>query len=186
MFVFLTALQANEDLSRLLNFDLSFLNEMWVVWVNLALIIALLSWLLYKPMLGFLEKRREGIKNDIESAAENFRKSEEARKSYDEKLSGIKAERDEILNDAKKTATARQDEIIGAAKSEADRIIDRAKRDIEQERQKAKDEMHKHIVQISTIMAEKLMGDKLNTDEKTRSRLLNQAIADLGDAKWKN
>ena len=186
MFVLLNAFNANPDQSGILSFDLGFLNSIWFVWLNMAFIIFVLSWLLYKPLLQFLENRRQRIKNEIESAAENFRKSEEAKATYDAKLSGITQERDEILDTAKKTAQAREAEIIAAAKSEAGLIMDRARRDIEQEREKARDEMHRQIVQVSALMAERLMGGQLTTDDATRDRLLNEAIAELGAVEWKS
>ena len=186
MFLFLNALNANPEWSGILGFDISFINEMWFVWINMAFIIFVLSWLLYKPLLQFLEARRDRIKGEIESAAENFKKSEEARAAYDAKLRGIKQERDEILDTAKKTAQSREIEIIAAAKNEADLIMERARRDIEQEREKAKDEMRSQIVQVSALMAERLMGGQLTTDDATRDRLLNQAIAELGAVEWKS
>ena len=186
MFVFLNAFAQVDEYSGILGFDLAFLNDLWFVWINMAFIIFVLSWLLYKPLLQFLENRRQRIKNEIESAAENFRKSEEAKATYDAKLSGITQERDEILDTAKKTAQAREAEIIATAKSEAGLIMERARRDIEQEREKAKDEMRRQIVQVSALMAERLMGGQLTTDDTTRDRLLNQAIAELGAVEWKS
>jgi len=186
LFVFLTAFEPVDEYGRILGFDLSFINELWFVWINMAFIIFVLSWLLYKPILQFLEMRRERIKGEIEAAAENFKKSEEARTAYDAKLSGIKQERDDILDTAKKTAQTREAEIIAAAKSEADLIMERARRDMEQEREKAKDEIHRQIVQVSALMAERLMGGQLTADDATRNRLLDQAIAELGDAEWRN
>ncbi|MDR2183236.1 MAG: F0F1 ATP synthase subunit B [Clostridiales bacterium] len=182
----LNAFVSDDALSGLLNLDLSFLNSMWFVWINMVFIIFVLAWLLYKPLLNFLENRRERIKNEIESAAENFRKSEEAKATYDAKLSGIARERDEILDTAKKTAQAQETEIIAAAKNEAGLIMERARRDIEQEREKARDEMRRQIVQVSALMAERLMGGQLTADGATRDRLLNQAIAELGAVEWKS
>ncbi|MCL2573259.1 MAG: F0F1 ATP synthase subunit B [Defluviitaleaceae bacterium] len=186
MIALLTAFTPIDDYSGVLGFDWGFLNSLWFVWLNMAFIIFVLSWLLYKPILQFLEKRRERIKNEIESAAENFKKSEESKATYETKLKGISGERDEILDTAKKTASAREAEIIAAAKSEASLIMERARREIEQEREKAKDEIHREIVQVSALMAERLIGSQLTTDDATRDRLLNQAIAELGAVEWKS
>ena len=182
MFALLLAYNPGDAYEPLLGFDLNFINTIWFVWINLIFIVAILSWLLYKPLMKFLNDRRERIKNEIAAAAENFKKAEEARITYDAKLSRIAQEREEILDAAKKTAQAREGEIIAAAKSEVDLIMSRARRDIEQEREKAKEEVHRQIVQVSVLMAEKLIGSQLNTDEAARERLLNQAIAELGSA----
>jgi len=182
LFVFLNALPAVDEYSGLLSFDWSFINNMWFVWVNMAFIILILTWLLYKPMLKFLDERRERIKNELKSAADNLKAAEETRATYDAKLLGVAFEREEILDAAKKTAYAREEEIITAAKNEADLIMERARREMDQEREKVRDEMHHQIVQVSAVMAEKLMASQLGADGAARERLLNQAIADLGNA----
>jgi len=182
----LNAFAAVDGYGGILGFDLAFLNSIWFVWLNMAFIIFVLAWLLYKPLLNFLEQRRERIKGEIEAAAENFKKAEEAKATYDAKLAGITGERDEILDAAKKTATAREAQIIAAAQSEAGLLKERAQRDIDQEREKAKDEIHRQIVQVSALMAERLMGSQLTADEATKSRLLDDAIAELGAVEWKN
>jgi len=159
------------------------ISEVIVSFVNLAIIIAILSWLLYKPVLKFLNDRRERIRGELEHAEENLKASEKTKAQYTTKLESIKAERDEILDYARKTAGEREKEIIASANTEAGLILERARREIEQEREKARDEMKGQISQVSAMMAERLMGDQL--DNEARDRLLNQAITELGDAQWR-
>ena len=171
------------EYSGILNFDLAMISGIVVSFINLAIIIAILSWLLYKPVLKFLNDRRERIRGELEQAEENLKASEETKAQYNAKLEGIKAERDEILDYARKTAGERESEIIVSANKEAGLILERARREIEQEREKAKDEIKGQIIQVSAMMAERLMGNQM--DDEARDRLLNQAITELGDAQWR-
>ena len=173
---------ANGYGGRILGFDLAFLANVWMVWVNMIIIIVLLSWLLYKPVKQFLNDRRDRIMNELETAAENLRASEETREFYDNKLADIMVERDEILDEARKMAGEREAAIVAEANSEAGLIRERAKREIELDREKAKDEMRKQIIHISAAMAEQLIGESI--DDETRSQILNRAIAEMGDASW--
>jgi len=185
--MFLTATTtATADEGRMLGFDLSFLNEIWIVWLNMAIIIFILSWLLYKPIKNFLHNRRERIRAEIEDTAENLRASEEARVQYNSRLAEIHTEREEILDHARKQAGERGAEIIASANSEAGLIIDRARREIDQEREKAKDEMRSQIIQVSAMMAEQIMGGIGQMDEAKRNEILDRAITELGDVQWKN
>ena len=185
MNLFLTAANGAEGYGgRILGFDLAFLTSMWMVWLNMIVIILLLSWLLYKPVKKFLNDRRNRIMNELETAAENLRASEETRGFYDGKLANIMVERDEILDEARKMAGEREAAILAEANSEAGLIRERAKRDIELDREKAKDEMRKQIIHISAAMAEQLIGESM--DEETRNQILNRAIAEMGDASWTN
>ena len=182
--MFLITFNANNEWGRVLGFDLEFLIGILFVWFNLAAIILILSWLLYKPIVNFMNDRKERIRAEIENAAENLRLSEEAKTEYAEKLAGIKVEREEILDTARKAANEREAAIIAGANNEASLLMERARKEIEQEREKAKDEIRSQIVQVSAMMAEQLMGGHM--DPATRDKILNQSITELGDTPWRN
>jgi len=55
-------------------------------------------------------------------------------------------------------------------------------KDIEREQERARDEVKKQIIEISSLMASRFVS--ANMDDSTQKKLLNEAIADLGDAKW--
>jgi len=167
----------------MLSFDWAFVMNLLLVLINLGIIIFLLSWLLYKPVLGFLAQRKERIRSELAQAAENLRVSEEKKTQYDTKLAAIKTEREDILDAARRVAGEREAEIIVNANAEAGLIMERARREIDQEREKAKDEMRSQIIQVSAMMAERLMGSGM--DVSTRDKLLNEAITELGDAEWR-
>jgi len=178
----LLMLQPDPEISRILGFDLDFLVGMLFIWLNLAVIIFLLSWLLYKPVLNFLLARKERIQNDLDTATENLRSSEEAKVLYNQKLENIGVERDEILTTARKNAQMREAEIISDANKEALLILERAKLEIEREKEKVKGEVKAHIIEVGSLMAERFVGNYL--DAGTKDKLLDQAITDLGDVEW--
>ena len=172
------------DYSNLLGFDWDFFMDILFAWVNVAVIIFILSWLLYKPVRKFLSDRRDRIASDIAIAEENLRVSEETRVQYNAKLANISTERDEILADARKMAIEREAEIIAIANSEANLIMERARKELQMERELVQSEIRNQIIQVSTMMAERFMGSHM--DEATKDKLLNQAITELGDAEWRN
>jgi len=172
------------EYSGLLGFDWDFFMGVIFAWVNVAVIIFILSWLLYKPVRKFLGDRRDRIASDIETAEENLRVSEETRAQYNSKLANIGTERDEILADARKMAIEREAEIIAGANNEAGLIMERARRELQMERELAQSEIRNQIIQVSTMMAERFMGSHM--DAAAKDKLLDQAIAELGDAEWRN
>ena len=185
--MFLTSFfNPNDNYSGILGFDTAFIMGILFQWVNVAFIIFILSWLLYKPVRDYLYNRRERISKEIETAARNLQISQETKANYDAKLANVGLEREEILDAARKTANDRSSEIIAGANSEAGLILERARREIAQEREKARDEIREQIIQVSAMMAEQLLGSQINADEATKDRLLNQAIAELGDVSWRN
>ncbi|MDR2168370.1 MAG: F0F1 ATP synthase subunit B [Clostridiales bacterium] len=177
-----SVLSANGN-SWFLRFDLQTLIDMGILWLNAAFIIFILHRLLNKPIKNFLNNRRERIAGELARAAADMKEAEEKRGLYEGKLSHINEERDGILEDARKLANQKEAEIIQGANDEARLIMDRAKLEIEREKEKAKDEMKSQIIQVSALMAERLMGQGM--DEAAKDRILNEAIVELGDAVWK-
>lgn len=171
-------------MDRILAFDWPMISNLLVQLFQTGVMIAFLSWLLYKPVLKFLKNRSERIANQIQSAKEGLEQSEVLKAEYEEKLKNIGKERDEILEAARKQAKAREASIIEAAKAEADAILKRAAADLELEQQKVKDEMKVQLVEISSLMASRFVAK--NMDKATEDALLNQVITDLGDVKWLN
>ena len=180
--VVLTRVEETND-SWFLRFDLDLLFEMAFIWFNVAVIILILAKLLYKPVRTFLVNRRERIAAELEKAAADMKDAEEKRSLYESKLAGAAGEREEILEAARKTASEREAKIIENANGEARLIMDRARNEIEREKEKAKDEMRTQIIQVSAMMAEQLLGGGMDEDKK--DKILNEAIAELGDAVWK-
>ena len=78
------------------------------------------------------------------------------KKEYEEKLKNIESERTAILQEARTTALKNSQIIISDAKTEATAIKDRANLEIERAEEKAKDDIKKQIVQVSTLMSEKI------------------------------
>ena len=132
---------------------------------------------LYRPVKGLLQKRAERIEADINEATVNKASAEELKALYEQKLRDIETERNAILEEARKEATARLNQILGKAKTEAQITRDRAKRDIAAEQERVKAEIHQAIIDISTDMAAKLVSATI--DKNAHDRLFSEAMDEL-------
>ena len=143
--------------------------------INTAILCFILSKLLYQPVLKFLNARKEKISSQID-------KTEALKKEYEEKLKNIESERTAILQEARTTALKNSQIIISDAKTEATAIKDRANLEIERAEEKAKDDIKKQIVQVSTLMSEKFVAAKMTEDEQ--NKLVDETISDLEEIEW--
>ena len=132
---------------------------------------------LYKPVKNILQKRADRVEADMRDAAENKASAEELRAMYEQKVRDIEVERSAILDEARKEAAARVNQILGDAKDEAQLTRDRARRDIVAEQERVKDEMHRAIIDISTDMAAKLVVATI--DKQGHDRLFAEAMEEL-------
>lgn len=168
----------------ILTLDQSFLIDVAWQLLNTVILCGVLSFLLYKPVLKFMEKRRERIQNQLDTADEKLTDAGRLKAEYEKKLREINTEREEILSMARTRAAQREQEIISQAKKEAETLKNRAMTDIQREQEKAKDEMKKQIIEISSAMASRFI--KASIDESEQKKLADEVISELGDVKWQN
>jgi len=145
--------------------------------VSFAVLVIVFMKFLYKPVKGILQKRADRIATEIQEASENKFAAEELKALYEQKIRDIETERSTILDDARKEATARLNQILGEAKTEAQITRDRAKRDIAAEQERVKAELHRAIIDISTNMAAKLVSATI--DQHAQDRLFTEAMDEL-------
>lgn len=163
-------------------FDPAMMYDMLKIWINVVILCVILALILYNPVKNFLKARREGIQRQIETAEHNLQESDRLKADYEAKLREIDKERTAILNEARNQALKQSDEMMVDARHNADLIRNRATQDVEREKEQAKDEMRKQLIEISSLMASRYIT--ANMDQATQSRLLEEAIADLGEAEW--
>ena len=132
---------------------------------------------LYKPVKGILQKRADHIETSLQNAAQDKATAEELKLYYEGKMRDIEIERTTILEDARREAMARADQIFADAKEDAHITRERAKRDIATEQERVKAEVYQAIVDISTDMAEKLVAASI--DKSTQDKLFAEAMDEL-------
>ena len=119
---------------------------------------------------------------------------ESLRKAHDasEKLENIQKEGESILQEARekqaailKVATDTRESIVAKAqdkaKAEADRIISEAKAEIEVEKQNAIRDIREQVAELSVKIAEKIVRQKLSTDDRQMElidKLLDEVQSD--------
>ena len=129
-------------------------------------VFLLLSYLLFNPARNLMEKRQEGIREQMETAAREKQDAIQFKAEYDEKIKNVQKETDEILSEARKKALKKESVMLEEAREEAAQIVARANREVELEKSKVKDEMKQEIINVATAMAGKslhLLWTKANS-----------------------
>lgn len=144
-----------------------------LIFLMVLLILRVFAW---KPILNALKVREDGIRGTL-NAAEKTRAEMEKLKAGNEKiLQEAKIEKDAILKEAKEM----KEEIINEAKErtveETKKMIEAARLKIEEHKLAAMSEIKEQIIVLSVEMAEKILREKLSTEEKNKEflyRLMN-------------
>lgn len=166
----------------ILSLDMNLVKDILFQLLNTAILCAVLSYLLYKPVKNFMAARRKRIEGQIDSAEKKLDDANKMKALYEEKLKDIDKEKEQILNEARNRGVLREQEIISEAKKEAETIKNRAMVDIQREQEKAKDEIKKQIIEVSSIMAGKFIAEAI--DQKRQEKMVDEVISDLEEVKW--
>ena len=149
--------------------------------VNTILLCFMLSKVLYTPILNFLNARKEKIAGQIDSAQQRLEEAKALKAEYEQKINNIKIEADEIIDNAILNAKRNSQEILLTARQEANNIHKRTIKDIHREEEKARDEVKKQIIEVSSIISAKFIKANITDDEQYK--LVEQTILDLEEVK---
>ncbi len=148
--------------------------------INLFIQMYIVKRFFLDKVLAILDKRREAADQEIEQAQAAKDEALSIKETYEENMKQAKAEANEILLSAQKTATARSEEIISEAKTQAAQIKEKASQDIALEKKNALNGAKDEISDIAMAIAEKVVERELSAEDQ--EDLVNRFINDLGGA----
>lgn len=175
-------LTAAETLNRMIGFDGQLIFDSLVTGVNVFILFFALSYFLFNPVQKLLKSRSEKIKSEIENAKKQEADAIALKAEYEKKLAETRAEIENIMSDARKNAKKSAEEILDNARNEASSIVSRANKEIEQEKAKAVEELRSKVIDISTLLASKIIKENVNA--KSEEKLFEETLKEIGDVAW--
>lgn len=169
-------------MDRLFTLDAQFLFDAVVLGLSMLLLFTILSYLLFNPVRSLLEKRRQRVLDDQETAKREKQEAIAYKEEYDRKLKEVDKEAQEILSAARKKAMQNEAKIVAEAKEEAARIIEHANARIELEKKRALDDMKQEMITIASMMAGKVVAASIDT--KVQEGLIDETLKEMGDHTW--
>jgi len=152
--------------------------------INVVVLAAIVSYLLYKPVRDILNKRTSRIQGQLIQAEEELEKATELRRKYEQKMEEAERDREDILVEARKVAADSSRRLLADAKKEADTIKERAAANVEMEWERAENDMRTAIIDVSAVMAEKFVSLAIN--KETHDKLFEETISDLEGITWRD
>lgn len=134
-----------------------------ITFICLLFILRKFAW---KPILGAVEDREEGIKKALASA-ENARKEMENLHADNERiLNEARAEREALLKEARDIKSKMIADAKEEAQAQASKMIEQAQAAIESEKKAAMTELKNHVATLSLDIAEKVVREELSNKDK--------------------
>jgi F-type H+-transporting ATPase subunit b len=145
--------------------------------VAFVIFIAICWKYVWPPIISIMEEREKRIADGLEAAKKADDSLEEAQLAFDQEMNKAKVESAELLE----KANARASQIIGDATAkagiEAEKILVSASKTIENDVNKAKEELRQKMSALIIETSEKILGDEINADK--HQELLAKAASEL-------
>jgi len=145
--------------------------------INFGILIAVLTKLLYKPILGMLEQRRKRIEESLKKADEIDKKMALMEEETGHRRDQAKKEATEIIGEAKSTAEKDREKILVSATAESDRVKAAGREQIELERQTMLDETKKRVGKLALLLVTRSL--KQDMGEEFYERNINMALKEI-------
>ena len=146
--------------------------------INFAILLWLLTRLLYKPLLGKMDERTKAIQKSLDEAQAARAQAQKERDEFAAKIQAANTEAQRIRAEALKDAADEQRRLVDAAKAEAARLVANAREEMDQDVRRARQELRREVADMAIAVSERLIKKSLNdTDHR---RIVDEAIAHMG------
>ncbi len=131
----------------------------------------------WPPIMNALVERKKLIADGLAAGEKGKHDLELAEKSAIDKLKVAKNKAAEIINHAEKRAGEIVDEAKDHAKVEAERIVAGAQSDIDQEVNRAREELRKSVADLAIVGASKILEKEV--DARAHAKMVDSLVAQL-------
>ena len=149
----------------------------WTILTFLVLLL-LLRWKAWGPLMDTLDKREHDIKNAIFSAEKAKKQAQQASNDYDELVQKANSEAQQIISEGKVAGERIKSDLETSAKQNAEQMIEKAKSQIDAEKQKAIQEIKSQVIELSIEAASKIIEKNLDTDDN--KNFVNSTLDNIG------
>ena len=132
---------------------------------------------IYPPILSVMQEREKKISDGLEAAKKADDSFEEAQLAFNQELDKAKAEAAELIDKANQRASQIVGDAKGKAQDEAEKILASASKTIENETNKAKEELKSQMSEIIIDTTQKILDQEISSEK--HDDLLKKAAAEL-------
>ena len=134
--------------------------------ITFLILLFLLRKFAWKPILGAVSDREDGIKDALASAEKARKEMENLTADNERILQEARAEREAMLKDARDMKNKIVADAKDEAQAQASKMIEQAQAAIDSEKKAAMAELKSHVAGLSLDIAEKVVRDELSNKDK--------------------
>ena len=151
--------------------------------VNVVILLVVLYFVAYKPVMRMLDERSKRIKDSMEEADAIKEQVALTEKEVKKQLAAASKEGRERIDQSAKAGEEVKEKARQGARQEAEALIIRARDEIKRERDEAISELRKEVVDLTIAAAEKVIDRSL--DKKAHRDLIDKVLEESDALKEK-
>lgn len=128
--------------------------------VNFGLLLSVLTYFLYKPLMGIIDKRREMIAESVHKAEAADLTLSDAKAEGEQMIGAAARDAEALVATARSRADEKGSEIVRAAEAKAHAVMKDAEARAEEAQRLAMQESSKEIARAAMLAAEKILREK--------------------------
>jgi F-type H+-transporting ATPase subunit b len=136
--------------------------------MNFVVLLVALIFVLRKPVSQALSSRIKNIREQLEGLEAQKVEAERQLAQYNEKLSQLESEAEKIIGDYIKQGNEAKAKILKEAEATAEKLQVQARRNIEHEFGKAKQELQREVVEKSLLKAEEKLKKAITAQDQDK------------------
>lgn len=141
--------------------------DTWRV-MNFVVLVVVLFFVLRKPISQTLSSRIKNIREQLESLEAQKAEAEKQLTQYNEKLSQLESEAEKIVEGYIKQGNEAKAKILKEAEATAEKLQVQARRNIEHEFGKARQELQREVVEKSLVKAEERLKKAITAQDQDK------------------
>ena len=142
---------------------------------NAVILLVALYFLLVKPVRRFMDKRAQGIEEQMKSAADAQAEVERERKAAREELAQKAAE---IIQKSVSQAQEQAEQVLREAQADAEQRVARTRAECEHMRESAREQMRGEVASLGVALAGKILQREVT--EEDHRKLVDDFIEKVG------
>ncbi len=142
--------------------------------VNFGILLAVLYFLAYKPLLKAMDQRSDRIRDSLAAADQAREEAASSHAAIEEQLNEARREGQRLLEQAREATERYREEEMSRARQEAEAFVERARTDIQRERDAALDEVRVSFGDLAITAAERVI--RRSVDRQAHQELIAQVL----------
>ncbi len=148
--------------------------------VNFGILLAVLYFFAYKPLLKAMDQRSDRIRDSLAAADQAREAAASSHAAIEEQLNEARREGQRLLEQAREATDRFREEEMGRVRLEAEAFVERARTDIQRERDAALDEVRVSFGDLAITAAERVI--RRSVDRQAHQELIAQVLNESSES----